>query len=144
MALNSPYIGHVVRETDDKIVAFGKKNDRYDIPKSEIQTTLRNVLIGLKLDDISKKYKVKLDDPLPTTIPIQHWTQGENLDLATYERKYPKGLFNKGVRVLSEEGFACSISSTNTHHLELFLPFTLITIGCRRPTFLIESMSSVM
>jgi hypothetical protein len=31
MALDSPYIGHVVRETDDKIVVFGEKNDRYDI-----------------------------------------------------------------------------------------------------------------
>ena len=56
MALDSPYIGHVVRETDDKIVIFGEKNDRYDIPKSEIQTTGRNVLIGL--DEISKNYKV--------------------------------------------------------------------------------------
>jgi hypothetical protein len=70
MALDSPYIGHVVRETDDKIVVFGEKNDRYDIPKSEIQTTGRNVLIGLKLDDISKIYKVKHDDPLPTTTPV--------------------------------------------------------------------------
>jgi hypothetical protein len=59
MALNSPYIGHVARETDDKIVVFGEKNDRYDFPKSEIQTTGRNVLIGLKLHDISKKYKGK-------------------------------------------------------------------------------------
>jgi hypothetical protein len=103
MALDSPYIGHVIRETADKIVIFGEKNDRYDIPKSEIQTTGRNVLIGLKLDEISKKYKVKHDDPLPTSAPIEHWTQGENLDLATYERKYPKGLFNKGVRVLNED-----------------------------------------
>ena len=39
MALDSPYIGHVVRETFDKIVIFGEGNDRYDIPKSEIQTT---------------------------------------------------------------------------------------------------------
>ena len=100
MTLDSPYIGHVVREIDDKIVVFGEKNDRYDIPKSEIQTTGRNVL---KLDGISNKYKVKHDDPLPTTIPVEHWTQGENLDLATYERKYPKGLFNKGVRVLNED-----------------------------------------
>ena len=58
MALDSPYIGHVVRETEDKIVVFGEKNDRYDIPKSEIQTTGRNVLIGL--DEISKKYKVNM------------------------------------------------------------------------------------
>ena len=103
MALDAPYIGHVIRETEDKIIVFGERNDRYDIPKSEIQMTGRNVLIGLKIDDISKKYKVKHDDPLPTTIPTEHWTQGENLDLATYERKYPKGLFNKGVRVLNED-----------------------------------------
>jgi hypothetical protein len=103
MALDSPYIGHVIRETQDKLVVFGERNDRYDIPKSEIQMTSRNVLIGLKLDEISKKYKVKHDDPLPTTTPVEHWTQGENLDLATYERKYPKGLFNKGVRVLNED-----------------------------------------
>jgi hypothetical protein len=103
MALDAPYIGHVIRETEDKIIVFGERNDRYDIPKSEIQMTGRNGLIGLKIDDISKKYKVKHDDPLPTTIPTEHWTQGENLDLATYERKYPKGLFNKGVRVLNED-----------------------------------------
>ena len=103
MALDSPYIGHVVRETFDKIVVFGEGNDRYDIPKSEIQTTGRNVLIGLNLYEIANKYKVNRQKTLPTTIPIQHWTQGENLDLATYERKYPKGLFNKGVRVLNED-----------------------------------------
>jgi adenylate cyclase len=103
MALDSPYIGHVVRETFDKIVVFGEGNDRYDIPKSEIQTTGRNVLIGLNLYEIANKYKVNRQESLPTTIPIQHWTQGENLDLATYERKYPKGLFNKGVRVLNED-----------------------------------------
>jgi hypothetical protein len=103
MALDAPYIGHVIRETSDKIVVFGERNDRYDIPKSEIQTTGRNVLIGLTLDELAKKYKVKHDEPLPTTAPLEHWTQGENLDLATYERKYPKGLFNKGVRVLNED-----------------------------------------
>ena len=103
MALDSPYIGHVIRETFDKIVVFGEGNDRYDIPKSEIQTTGRNVLIGLNLYEIANRYKVNRQEPLPTSIPIEHWTQGENLDLATYERKYPKGLFNKGVRVLNED-----------------------------------------
>ena len=103
MALDAPYIGHVIRETADKIVIFGERNERYDIPKSEIQMTGRNVLIGLKVDEIAKKYKVKHDEPLPTTVPLELWTQGENLDLATYERKYPKSLFNKGVRVLNED-----------------------------------------
>ena len=71
MTLDSPYIGHVIRETEDKIVVFGERNDRYDIPKSEIQTTGRNVLIGLKLDEIAKKYKVERDAPLPTGEPIE-------------------------------------------------------------------------
>jgi adenylate cyclase len=103
MALDSPYLGHVVRETYDKIVVFGEGNDRYDIPKSEIQTTGRNVLIGLNLSEIKKRYKVNRQEPLPTTVPLEHWTQGENIDMATYERKYPKSLFNKGVRVLNED-----------------------------------------
>src|SRR4029078_75684 len=103
MALDSPYIGHVIRETEDKIVVFGEGNDRYDILKSEIKTTGRNVLIGLNRSEIEKRYKVNRQEPLPTTVPLEHWTQGENIDLATYERKYPKSLFNKGVRVLNED-----------------------------------------
>ena len=39
MALDAPHIGHVVRETEDKIVVFGERNVRYDIPKTQIQTT---------------------------------------------------------------------------------------------------------
>jgi hypothetical protein len=54
MALDSPYLGHVVRETYDKIVVFGEGNDRYDIPKSEIHMTGRNVLLGLCLVILQK------------------------------------------------------------------------------------------
>ena len=32
MALDSPHVGHVVVETDDKIVVFGGGKERYDIP----------------------------------------------------------------------------------------------------------------
>ena len=56
MALDSPHIGHVVVETEDKIVVFGGGKERYDIPIPEIQTTGRNILIGLNFDDIVKKY----------------------------------------------------------------------------------------
>jgi adenylate cyclase len=114
MALDSPYLGHVVRETYDKIVVFGEGNDRYDIPKSEIQTTGRNVLIGLNLSEIAKRYKVNRQEPLPTTEPLEHWTQGENVDLATYERKYPKSLFNKRVRVLNEDHIGHVMKETDT------------------------------
>ena len=113
MALDSPYIGHVIRETEDKIIVFGEGNDRYDIPKSEIQTKGRNVLVGLNLYEIAKKYKVRREDPLPTSSPTQEWTQGENIDLASYERKYPKSLFNKGVRVLNEDHLGHIMKETN-------------------------------
>jgi hypothetical protein len=103
MALDVPDIGHVVRETQDKIVIFGEGNNRYDIPKSEIQFTGRNVLIGLNLHTIVKKYKVDYNHILPTTLPTEQWSQGKNIDLASYERKYPKPLFNKGVRIENED-----------------------------------------
>jgi hypothetical protein len=43
--------------------------DRYDIPKSEIQNTGRNVLIGLPLYGIVHKYKVRREEEelLPIT-----------------------------------------------------------------------------
>jgi hypothetical protein len=103
-ALDSPHIGHVIRETPDKIIVFGGGDDRYDIPKSDIQQVGANVLIGLPLYEIVKKYKVSRQEPLPTGKPTQDpWTQPENIDLATYEKKYPKSLFNKGVRTKDEE-----------------------------------------
>jgi hypothetical protein len=39
----------VVRETPDKIVIFGEKNERYDVPDSEIQEVGANVLLGLNM-----------------------------------------------------------------------------------------------
>ena len=41
-----------------KIVVFGGKDKRYDIPISEIQQVGANILIGLTLKDIINKYKV--------------------------------------------------------------------------------------
>ncbi len=66
IALDAPHIGFVVRETPDKIVVFGEKNERYDIPISEIQHVSKNVLVGLNFSDIVEKYKVTRDAPLPT------------------------------------------------------------------------------
>ena len=103
MALDVPHIGYVVRETEDKIIVFGQGNDRYDIPKSVIQMTSRNVLIGLTFSEVVKKYRAIREEPLPTSLPSEEWIQGMNLDLATYERKYPKSLFNKGVRTKNED-----------------------------------------
>jgi hypothetical protein len=100
-ALDSPHVGHVVRETDDKIVVFGGGDNRYDIPKSQIRFTSGNVLIDLTLYDVAKRYKVSRKEPLPIGKATKDpWTIPENVDLATYERHYPKSLFNKGVRTL--------------------------------------------
>ena len=102
-ALDAPHIGFVVRETDDKIVVFGNGKIRYDIPISEIRTTGKNVLIGLDLLDIEKKYKVDREASLPTGRATVPWTLTHDIDLASYEGKYPNSLFNKGVRARNED-----------------------------------------
>jgi hypothetical protein len=56
-ALDDPDLGHVVRETPDKIIVFGGKDERYDIPISEIKQVGANVLIGLPLPEVEKKTK---------------------------------------------------------------------------------------
>lgn len=103
-ALDLPHVGHVVRETDDKIVVFGGGDERYDIPKSEIKFVSGNVLIDLPFYEIARKYKVSRDEPLPAGKEVRDpWTRPDNIDLASYEREYPKSLFNKGVRTQDEE-----------------------------------------
>ena len=57
-ALDAPDLGHVVRETPDKIVIFGGKDQRYDIPISEIKQVGANVLIGLPLSEIEKNIRL--------------------------------------------------------------------------------------
>jgi hypothetical protein len=70
LALETPHIGYVVTETEDKIIVYNGIMDRYDIPKSEIQNTgSRNVLIGLPLCGIVHNYKVsREEEPLPISI----------------------------------------------------------------------------
>ena len=63
LALETPRIGYVVRETEDKIIIYNGIMDRYDIPKSEIQNTgSRNVLIALPLYGIVHKYRVRREE----------------------------------------------------------------------------------
>lgn len=101
-ALDSSDIGVVVRETPDKIIVFGGKNERYDIPIKEIQQVGANVLIGLKFDDL-KKYSMSRDSPLPSGREIPWDADDGQVDKATYEGKYPTSLFNKGVRAKNED-----------------------------------------
>ena len=95
-------IGFVVKETPDKVIVFGGKNERYDIPIKEIQQVGANVLIGLKYDQV-EKYSISRDLPLPSGRTEPWETDDRQVDLATYEGKYPSTLFNKGVRAKNED-----------------------------------------
>jgi hypothetical protein len=102
--LDSPHVGHVVSETSDKIIVVGEGDDRYDIPKDKIRFAAANVLIDLSFHEIVKNYKVSREEPLPLDKDHAHTVDlPEPADLATYEGKYPKSLFNKGVRTQDEE-----------------------------------------
>lgn len=111
-ALDSPDVGHVVREAEEVIVVFGPGDDRYDIPKSAIRFAAGNVLIDLPFHEIVKKYKVSRNDPLPSS-KKDPWTTAGDVDLATYEKQYPKSLFNKGVRTRDEEHVGHVMKETN-------------------------------
>jgi hypothetical protein len=64
---------------------------------------LVNVLIGQKMYDIVTKYKVDRKEPLPTSRKDPWTSPSSNIDLGTYEKEYPKSLFNKGVRAKNED-----------------------------------------
>jgi sporulation protein YlmC with PRC-barrel domain len=112
-ALDSPDIGHVVRETPYKIIVFGGKNERYDIPTTDIQQVGANVLIGLTLKDIVNKYKVSREDPLPTSRKDPWTSPAGKIDLGSYEKEYPKSLFNKGVRAKNEDHIGYVMKETD-------------------------------
>ena len=111
-ALDEPDLGHVVRETPDKIIVFGGKNKRYDIPISEIQQVGANVLIGCNLSEIESKYSVNRNDSLPTSRK-DPWQSDNQTDLGTYEGRYPNSLFNKGVRTENEDDLGFVAKETN-------------------------------
>src|ERR671914_1511981 len=92
------------RDRRGVFVVFGEGDDRYDIPKDKIRFAAANVLIDLPFHEIVKNYKVSREEPLPVDKEHAHPEDlPEPADLATYEGKYPKSLFNKGVRTQDEE-----------------------------------------
>jgi hypothetical protein len=50
---NEDHVGHIMKETNDKIVVFGHGNDRFDIPKSEINT--QSITIDQKIMKINQR-----------------------------------------------------------------------------------------
>jgi sporulation protein YlmC with PRC-barrel domain len=111
-ALDEPSVGYVVRETPDKIIVFGEKNERYDIPIKEIQQVGANVLIGLNTADL-RKYAVRRDAPLPAGREDPWGDPDRVVDLASYEGRYPNTLFNKGVRAKNEDHVGHVMKETN-------------------------------
>ncbi len=103
MALDTSYVGNVVRETPDEIVVFGEKNTRYDISIFRIKSVSRNVLIDMTFDDRKKFYSLNRNAQLPSNSrQYASWNGITSVNLASYEGKYPKCLF-KGVRLENED-----------------------------------------
>jgi sporulation protein YlmC with PRC-barrel domain len=110
--LDNPDIGFVVRETPDKIVIFGEKNERYDVPISKIQQVGANVLLGIDSSEL-REYSISRDAPLPTS-KKDPWEKDDSVvDLSSYEGKYPNTLFNKGVRAKNEDHVGHVMKETN-------------------------------
>ena len=68
---NEHHVGHIMKDTDSKIVIFGHENSRYDVPKSKIIAVGRNVILGLDWTDLFI-YKVDRNMPLPTRESVEH------------------------------------------------------------------------
>ena len=94
--LDVPHVGHVVRDTKEKIVIFGEGDDRFDIPKSDIRFTSGNVLLDMPFHVLVRKYKVSREAPLPTGRVVRRW-EGPDVEPDVYEKKHPEGLYNKSV-----------------------------------------------
>src|SRR4029078_9243655 len=111
-SLDNPNVVFVVRETPDKIVIFGEKNKRYDVPITEVQQVGANVLLGLKTSDLNK-YSVAHDSPF-TTSKKDRWEDDKiHMYFASYEGKYPNTLFNKGVKAKNEDHVGHVMQETN-------------------------------
>jgi hypothetical protein len=66
-----------MKETDDKIVIFGERNYRFDVPKSKIIAVGRNVILGMDWDELYT-YKVDKNSPLPTGEPVDKLVEEED------------------------------------------------------------------
>jgi len=74
---NEDHVGHIMKETDDKIVIFGERNYRFDVPKSKIIAVGRNVILGMDWDQLYT-YKVDKNSLLPSGEPIDKLVEEED------------------------------------------------------------------
>jgi sporulation protein YlmC with PRC-barrel domain len=75
-ANNEDDVGHIMKETKDRIVVFGYSNQRFDIPKSHIIAVGRNAILDINFPDIFK-YEANRNAPLPTEGPSSKSIDGE-------------------------------------------------------------------
>jgi len=68
--LNEDHVGHIMKETDDKIIIFGSFDYRFDVPKSKIKEVDRNVILNMDINELMK-YKIDRGAPLPIGEPIE-------------------------------------------------------------------------
>jgi class 3 adenylate cyclase len=64
-AKNEDDLGHVMKETYDKIIVFGYSNTRYDIPKHHVIAVGRSISLNIDFPEIYK-YQVNRNSRLPT------------------------------------------------------------------------------
>jgi adenylate cyclase len=64
-ARNEDDLGHVMKETNDKIIVFGYSNTRYDIPKYHVSAVGRSIKLNIDFPEIYK-YQVNRNSRLPT------------------------------------------------------------------------------
>jgi len=74
---NEYHVGHIMKETDDKIIIFGERNYRFDVPKSKIIAVGRNVILGMDWDELYK-YAVDKNSPLPSGESIDKLVEEED------------------------------------------------------------------
>lgn len=111
MSLDCPMIGHVVRETEDKIVVFGLGDDRYDILKTEIQSDSSvRIMIGLPLYEIARRYKRSRRESLPRS--RKDPDDARPLSSKGEEEQPAKSLSNKSVVTMDKEHVGHIISET--------------------------------
>jgi len=66
-----------MKETDDKIIIFGERNYRFDVPKSKIIAVGRNVILGMDWDELYT-YEVDKNSPLPSGESIDKLVEEED------------------------------------------------------------------
>lgn len=70
-AKNEDHIGHVMKETEDKIVILSGFGYRFDVPKSKIKETGRNVILKMDFPELASKYKVDKIHPCLQESPLR-------------------------------------------------------------------------